>query len=144
MPKKVLIVDDDHSNRLLLYFALKAGDFEIYQAESGEAVQKMANEMTFEMALIDIELPDINGLDLVSLLRDKFENILLIMSTATDDPEILYRACVGGANGYLVKPFDLKQVLTLINQLELQPVKVKSQMMVLGNNARLRLYSINK
>lgn len=144
MPKKVLIVDDDHSNRLLLYFALKVGDFEIYQAESGEAVQKMANEMTFEMALIDIELPDINGLDLVSLLRDKFENILLIMSTATDDPEILYRACASGANGYLVKPFDLKQVLTLINQLELQPVKVKSQMMVLGNNARLRLYSINK
>ncbi len=142
MSRKVLIVDDDHSNRLLLLFALKAGDFEIYQAESGAMVKKLVEEIGFDMALVDIELPDMSGLELVSLLREKFEDILLIMSTATDDPDILHQACSSGADGYLIKPFDLQQVLAMINQLELQPVRLKSEMLILDNTSRLRRYNI--
>lgn len=140
MGKKILVVDDDHSNRLLLIFALKAGDFEIFQAESGAAVQRLLKENVFDLALIDVELPDMNGLEVAAMLRENSEEIILIMSTATDDAEILGRACASGANGYLVKPFNVKQVLILINQLEIQPVLVGEEMLVLGNNARLRRY----
>lgn len=140
MGKKILVVDDDHSNRLLLIFALKAGDFEIFQAESGAAVQRLLKENVFDLALIDVELPDMNGLEVATMLRENSEEIILIMSTATDDAEILERACTSGANGYLVKPFNVKQVLILINQLEIQPVLVGEEMLVLGNNAKLRRY----
>lgn len=141
MGKNILIVDDDHSNRLLLLFALKAGNFEIYQAGTGFLAQQLIQTTQFDFALIDIELPDMNGLNLVKLLRQTSSEIILIMSTATDHPTMLAQACANGADGYLVKPYGGQQILFLINELELHPVQHGQEMLILGNNTELHRYA---
>lgn len=112
----VLVVDDDDSNRQLLNIALQQ-EFEIYEAATGQAALDCMDEAVFQLALIDIELPDVNGVDLARELRAQNPDVFIIMSTATDNPTMLQRACQAGANIYLVKPYDLSRVMSLIHDL---------------------------
>lgn len=118
MSKRVLIVDDDHSNRQLLFYALKAGNFDILDTASGKDALHLIEHHHFDVALIDIELPDVNGIEVVRALHQAQPHAVIMMSTATDSPEMLTKACQVGARIYLVKPFELPTILRLINENE--------------------------
>jgi two-component system NtrC family response regulator len=118
MTKQVLILDDDLNNRELLVFALRLGDYEIHQAQTGSECAALIEKMQFDVALLDIELPDANGLDLAKQLRQRCPDALLIMLSALDNSEELQCAKKIGANAFIVKPFNLIQVLQFIRKHE--------------------------
>lgn len=134
MTKQVLILDDNADNRQLLYFALKNGDYEIHQAELGSDVVKLMETVSFDIALLDVELPDADGLELGGTMRQHYPNIILIMLSANDSMEYLKKARQIGAIAYVVKPFNLPKVLEFIRELEKQTDQTESaRMRLIGN-----------
>jgi CheY-like chemotaxis protein len=133
MTKQVLILDDNADNRQLLYFALMAGDYEIHQAEQGSDAIKLMENTSFDMALLDIELPDADGLELGITLRQRYPEVVLIMLSANDNAEFMKKARQIGASAYVVKPFNLPKVLELLAEFEKQADRTDSRMRVIGN-----------
>lgn len=140
MTKQVLIVDDNASNRKLLYFALKAGDYELHQAETGDEAMRIIEKTALDLALLDVQLPDIDGLDLARTVRQRFPKTLLIMLSVLDTGEAFERAFQAGANAYVIKPYNLRKVLELLQQLEQRPTSPHGQMLILPNNANINQY----
>lgn len=140
MTKQVLIVDDNPSNRKLLYFALKAGDYELHQAENGNEAMSVIEKTALDLALLDVQLPDIDGLDLARTVRQRFPEVLLIMLSVLDTGEAFERAFQAGANAYVIKPYNLRKVLELLQQLEQHPTIPHCQMLLLPNNAKANHY----
>jgi CheY-like chemotaxis protein len=141
MPKQVLIVDDNPANRKLLYFALRRGDYEMHEAATAGELMTLTESISPDLALLDIELPDEDGLSLAGKLRQKFPKAILVMLSVNDEPSIVDRAFYAGANAYVVKPYDLCQVVDLIKQLVGSPDDdTRSGMLFLPNNASISSY----
>ncbi len=131
--KQILIVDDDLNNRELLYFTLMKGAYDIHQAGTGDEATRLSQETPMEMALIDIELPDANGLDLAEQFRQGFPKMIILILSALDNPDLLQRACRVGVNAYVVKPFSIRPLLDLIQKLEAKAELPEREMQVLHN-----------
>jgi DNA-binding response OmpR family regulator len=131
MTKRVLIVDDNEDNRKLLFFALMTGDYEIHQAESGQDVPDLLEKNQFDLALLDVELPDVDGLKLAEQLHEKQPQAVVIMLSANDSVDRLQQARRVGASAYVIKPFNLPKVLAYIKKFEEQPVTPDAEMQVL-------------
>ncbi|MCZ2094930.1 MAG: response regulator [Anaerolineae bacterium] len=125
MTKRVLILDDNADNRRLLVFALHARPYEICEAALGQDVIAMLDARTapFDLALLDVELPDGDGLALVSRLREHSPGIVLIMLSANDGVDLVQQACDLGANAYVVKPFNLPKLLEFIQAFEDETIR---------------------
>lgn len=127
MSKRVLILDDNADNRKLLVFALHAHPYELCEAALGEDVEKLLrSEPPFDLALLDVELPDSDGLELAARLRKHSPSVVLIMLSANDNGDLVQRARELGANAYVVKPFNLPKLLEFISAFEDQTVKAES------------------
>jgi len=128
MTKRVLILDDNADNRKLLVFALHARPYEICEAASGEEVRAMlrAQPAAFDLALLDVELPDGDGLALAKKLREHSPGIVLIMLSANDSIDLVQQARALGANAYFVKPFNLAKLLEFVQQFEGQTIRADS------------------
>ncbi|MBI5959699.1 MAG: response regulator [Chloroflexi bacterium] len=118
MTKKVLILDDNADNRELLGFALMTGDYEIHKAELGKDAMQMVESTQFDLALLDVELPDIDGLDLAETMRTRYPDVGLIMLSANDNMDRLEKARRVGANAYVIKPFNLPELLKFLKKFE--------------------------
>src|SRR5690606_21032751 len=128
MSKRVLILDDNADNRKLLVFALYGRPYEVCEAALGQEVLTMldAQPEPFDLALLDVELPDVDGLQVAVHLRKHSPEVVLIMLSANDNTDLVHRARELGANAYIVKPFNLPKLLEFVNAFENQMVKADS------------------
>lgn len=132
MTQHVLILDDNADNRKLLFFALMSGDYIIYQAEMGGELDSILEKAPrIDLALLDVELPDADGIELGGKLRKQMPDMRLIMLSANDNIEQLEKARTIGADAYVVKPFNLPQVLKFIREMESSPANASTDMKVL-------------
>jgi DNA-binding NtrC family response regulator len=114
LPKKILIVDDDQQVCRLLHNVLHSEDRIIESANSvTEAREILANE-DIHVLLLDLYLPDGNGLDLLSQQKKLAGSPVVIMMTAFGDWESHVKSYNLGAFYFLDKPFQLTQVRTLV------------------------------
>lgn len=110
---KVLIVDDEPAIRRLIQAALGRADYATVEAANGaEALAKLTSERP-DICLLDLGLPDRDGLELVPLLRQRGD-IGLIVVSARDATEEKVAALDLGADDYLTKPFDTDELLARI------------------------------
>jgi two-component system, chemotaxis family, chemotaxis protein CheY len=120
MKTKVLVVEDNHAMRSLIAAALDQHlDVNVYEAENGFSALKLIPDNEFQLILTDINMPDINGLELISFLRQHpayREVPILIISTESAD-EDRRRGLAIGANGYLTKPFTEIDLVKLVQQM---------------------------
>jgi class 3 adenylate cyclase len=108
-PAHLLVVDDNKSNRELLIRRLKKqGDFEIEEAENGEHALQMLRDRNFDLVLLDIIMPEMNGYQVLEKLKyDKELNgIPVIMMSALDEIDSVVHCIEMGAEDYLQKPFN--------------------------------------
>jgi len=112
--KTVLIVDDDVSVGDALSVILLDRDYGALVATNGHDALKAADSERFDAAIIDVGLPDMSGLDLLSVLQTRDPALRIIIMTALPSPEILSEATRLGAISVLAKPFPLSDVLELI------------------------------
>jgi two-component system chemotaxis response regulator CheY len=118
--RRVLIVEDSPTMRQLLVFALRRLKcVEIVEAQDGmDGLRKVSSDH-FDLALIDINMPVMDGLKLISLMReeDSLQEIPIVVITTEGAQEDRERALKLGANEYLTKPIQANRVLSLARDL---------------------------
>lgn len=118
--RRILIVEDSPTMRQLLVFALRRlKDVDIVEAQDGmDGLRKVSSDQ-FDLALIDINMPVMDGLKLISLIRgeDSLRGIPIVVITTEGAKEDRERALALGANEYLTKPIQANHVLTVVKGL---------------------------
>ncbi len=114
---RLLIVDDIADNRALLSRRFVKRGFEIVEADRGAEALRLAQEQTFDVVLLDVMMPDMDGMEVLRRLRKQFSASLLpvIMVTAKTQSEDIVEALETGANDYVTKPVDFSIVLARVN-----------------------------
>lgn len=104
--KRVLVVDDTSVARLLTDDILTAVGIDVFEAENGAQALELARKQTIDAFLLDIKLPDMNGIELCRTLRgmDAYRNAPIIFVTALDQREVLQWAIEAGADDFIQKP----------------------------------------
>src|SRR6266700_88569 len=115
-PCRILIVDDNEMNRDMLARRLERKGYVIQVAESARSLLERLREEPVDLVLLDVEMPEISGLDALQTLRGCYSPIQLpiIMVTAKDQSEDIVKALDLGANDYLTKPIDFPVALARI------------------------------
>ena len=117
---RILIVEDSPTMRQLLVFALKRlKEVDIVEAQDGmDGLRKVSSDH-FDLALIDINMPVMDGLKLISLIRgeDNLKEMPIIVITTEGAKEDRERALALGANEYLTKPIQANKVLAIAKSL---------------------------
>jgi len=116
--KTVLVIEDNPDNILLISDILEANDYRVLQAETGLKGIEMAEENLPDFIILDIQLPDIIGNEVVKRLRKKTETQFIPVVAMTSyamagDREKLLAA---GCNGYVEKPINPRNVMEQLNQ----------------------------
>jgi DNA-binding NtrC family response regulator len=104
--EQVLIIDDDHATRALLMRVLAQGAVEVHAAQSGHDGLRMADEIGPDVVLLDLRLPDLDGLSVLETLRSRYPESSVIMMTAFGQVERAVEAMRKGATDFLEKPFN--------------------------------------
>lgn len=117
----ILVIDDDKSILRTLTRILQKAGYEVETAETGKEAMEKAEQTSYDLALVDVRLPDMDGTDLLTKLQDTTPNTVKIVITGFPSLETGVKALDGGADAYLVKPVRPEELLSLIEE------KLKSQ-----------------
>ena len=112
---RILIIDDDQS-LLESYTVLLEDEFQVSTAESGERGLDLLRHEDVHLVLLDVRLPDINGLEVLRRIKALDENVDVIMITAVKDVRVAVEAIKLGAYDYLEKPFEIDEILSLLRR----------------------------
>src|SRR5437762_12503623 len=117
MPRKsILVVDDEKPQRDILQEILTAAGYDVTSAASGEAALKFAKERSFDLALTDLKMTGIDGIELLQHLLALDSSIIVILLTAHGTIDSAKDALRRGAFDYLQKPFDRDVLLSTIKR----------------------------
>ena len=118
---RILVVDDDEGILKTLTTILQKEGYIVETAQNGKEAIKKSNSDFFNLALIDICLPDMEGTQLLTSMKDTTPKMVKIMITGFPSFQNTMEALNKGADGYVVKPFDFENVLqTIKDHLEKQ------------------------
>jgi DNA-binding NarL/FixJ family response regulator len=118
MTIKVLVADDHKLFRQgLISLMLTHDEFVevVGEAASGAEAVQMASQLQPDVVLMDIYMPDIDGLQATKQIKARFPNIAVVMLTSSESDEHLYEAVHLGASGYLLKSLDAEELFDLLN-----------------------------
>jgi CheY-like chemotaxis protein len=114
----ILVVEDDPETRLLIRVALEKSGYRVTEAENGaSALEQLAAEDDHcDLATLDLQLPDMNGIEILQALRDSLRNAFLpvIIATGTEDPKVQQQLFQAGADDFIVKPVDPTRFVTRV------------------------------
>jgi DNA-binding NtrC family response regulator len=112
----ILVVDDDRSIRTTLAAILEQDGYDVDTAENGaQAIQK-SNSKVFDLALVDMRLPDMMGTELLSRMKERTPKMAKIMVTGYPSMQNAISAVNQGADGYVLKPVDAEILLDSIRK----------------------------
>jgi len=114
---KILLVEDEKKIAAALKTGLEEHGFYVMLAYDGSMGEKLFNNYEFEIIILDINLPGINGYTLSKLIRQKNREIPILMLTALGTVDDKVTGFEAGADDYLVKPFAFKELLARIRSL---------------------------
>jgi len=110
--QKIVVVDDDAAQRLLLRMCLEAEGYEVYEADSGYSAQQlMEKHSDFRIVITDLDMPELNGFDLIRKIRAReLHYTYIIVLTSKNDEDSLVMALSRGADDYLSKPVNANEL----------------------------------
>ncbi len=117
--KSVLVVDDSEITRSFIKSAIEdIGDIEISEASSGFEALKVLPVNSFDLVMVDINMPDINGLELINFIKkdDKYRGIPVIIVSTESSEEDRQRGMSLGAFAYLIKPFEAEELGAVVKK----------------------------
>jgi len=120
MAKTVLVVDDSSTVRQQVSLALKQAGFDIVEAADGaEGIAHVSGNRAIDMVVCDVNMPNVNGLEMVERLKSRPEHkaLPILMLTTEGQPSMIKRAKQAGAVGWIVKPFDANQLVAAAKHL---------------------------
>lgn len=114
----ILIVDDAKSMRQMIEMTLSEQGHSIISAEDGVDALAKAEGKTFDAIITDINMPNMNGIDLIVELRKRkeFSSTPILCLTTESGPEMKIKGKEAGATGWIVKPFDPDKLIKTVNR----------------------------
>ena len=128
MERRVLIIDDEENIRKYLGYALKKDGYDVAAAQFGKEGLRLITQQHFDVVILDLNLPDITGLEVLEAINEIDVDTVVILITAYGDIESAVRAIKLGAFDYLTKPFEVDDIKHVI----------KKALMVLGLEGRIQ------
>ena len=115
---KILVVDDDHEILKLIAMLLRRIGAEAWTFEDGESAMKHLNQTMPDLIILDLMLPDVDGLQLLQAVRaqDRFSHVPVLILSAKADADTIREGLDLGADGYITKPYIAN---TLIDKVRL-------------------------
>jgi len=113
----ILLLEDNELFASSLIDFLQSEDFNITHSNNGEDFLSLTYENNYDLYLLDINVPKINGLESLKLLRESSNTTPSIFLTSYKDKETLKDAYLSGGDDYMIKPFDLDELVLRINAL---------------------------
>jgi two-component system response regulator AtoC len=124
MKPAILVVDDDEVMRQTLSDVLRKRGYAVSTAETGGQTISSIKKQLFDLILLDIRLPDMDGLDVLKRIKEIESDLMVIVMTAYSDVQTAVMAIKSGAYDYIDKPFELEELKILIQKaLETQSLK---------------------
>lgn len=119
MNKRILVVDDDAPIRNMVCRILQLGheDLVLEQAEDGKVALAILENQDFDLLILDFMMPVMGGLEVLEEIREKGLSLPIIMLTARADESHVLQTLEMGANYFVRKPFEPKELLTLAGQI---------------------------
>jgi CheY-like chemotaxis protein len=108
--KRILIVEDDEMNYIYLSQIFKIFHGNILRAKNGKIALELAKEQNFDVILMDIQLPDINGLEVTKKIRQFDSKTPIIAQTAARSPDETDEAIDAGCTEILIKPYTISDL----------------------------------
>ncbi|MEY3751666.1 MAG: phosphate regulatory protein [Pseudomonadota bacterium] len=119
MLANILLVEDEKSIVTLIKYNLEKEGFKVFCSETGEDALKIIKEKTPDLVILDWMLPDTSGIDVCRQIKidKKFKNIPVLILTAKGEPDDKIKGLEVGADDYVTKPFNNKELLLRIKSL---------------------------
>jgi len=114
--RSVLIVDDDKSILRIFTLILQKQEYETDTAETGEEAMNKISDRPYDLALVDVKLPDIDGIDLLRRMNSTNPSMIKIVITGFASAEDGIKALDSGADAYLVKPVRPEELVRLVKE----------------------------
>lgn len=114
MKPRVLIVDDEETIRYFLKLELEERDYEVWEAGTGAKALSLINTHNFDLALLDLKLPDLDGTTLMQSVREKAPQTSIIIITAHGSLDSSIKALRHGAHDYVLKPFNTDDLVASV------------------------------
>ncbi len=114
---QTLIVDDNQEIRKTLSFILENEGYSVYTVENGKKAIDLCKKTPFDVALIDVNLPDVKGTDLLHILKEIQPKMIKIIITGQPSIENAAISVNEKADGYIIKPFEPKKLVEIIEKL---------------------------
>ena len=115
--QKILIVDDAEFLRLRISKMLVGDGYEVYEAENGLKAIEAYNAQTPDLVLMDVTMPDMDGLTALREIRKMDAKAKVIMLTALGQESVVLEAIKSGARDFVVKPFERDRVMNAIHKI---------------------------
>lgn len=118
MSKVILTADDSSSVRQMVSFTLKGAGYTVIEAVDGKDALAKTNSHAVHMVLTDLNMPNMNGIDLIKSLRSEpqYKFIPIIMLTTESQDTKKQEGKAAGATGWIVKPFKPEQLLAVVKK----------------------------
>jgi DNA-binding response OmpR family regulator len=113
---RILVIDDDKAVRKSHEALLKANGYEVDVAETGKEAIKKSKAKLYNLALVDLRLPDMEGIELLTAMRETVPKTVKIIITGYPSQENAIEAVNRGADGYMVKPYSMEELLRKIKE----------------------------
>ena len=114
----VLVVDDEKVVRDIIYRYLTKKGYDVLTTRNGHEALLLGSRGSFDIIILDINMPGMNGLEVLHQLKTKYPEAVVIMLTGVADPEsVIQSAAMGmGATAFLNKPCELTELQRVINE----------------------------
>ena len=108
--KRILIVDDDKQVRMIVHMFLTKQGYQVDEAENGAQALAMLDHDLPDLVFLDLVMPDLDGLEVLRWIRQKYPNLGVIIMTGMNQEEVWKKAMLSGATDYISKPFSYEQL----------------------------------
>jgi DNA-binding response OmpR family regulator len=116
--KKLLVVDDEDTLRTLVKYELEQRGYSVSEAESGETAMEKLRSDHFDLVILDIRMPGMDGMEVLKNIREENLADKVIMLTGVGEMKIARDSLQLGANDFLTKPYELKTLLACMDRVQ--------------------------
>jgi two-component system chemotaxis response regulator CheY len=113
----VIVVDDNDTTRAMLRAIMRAEGIDVVgEAKDGASGLTMIRKLSPSLVCLDVMMPEVDGIEILTQIKAEMPDIRVLMITGSTDRETVQAAVQGGANGYLVKPFNGAKVILAVER----------------------------
>lgn len=109
-PRQILIVDDQPAIRMLLVEVFRTAGFVVHESATGRGAVELAAQHAFDAALLDLQMPDMDGIEVLESIRRIDESVRIIMISGYGDGDKIEEARRAGVEKFFTKPFDIEKL----------------------------------